>query len=262
MNAVGKTDKGLLRRINQDCIKVISEPVGKLPNLFIIADGMGGHRAGEVASQKAIEYFCEFINSNISESGLEDTKGHNFNDTLDTIISALTYANNMVFEQSSTNPELSGMGSTLTAVVVGYGKVTIAHVGDSRAYFISEAGITQLTDDHSYVNELLKAGRITAEQARNHPNKNVMTRAVGTDLNVQIDGIVQQLNSTGYILLCSDGLTNMVPDEDIRRIVTEKALLGPSLKQKCDNLIHKANHNGGADNISVILIEIQRENLS
>ncbi|MCD7904269.1 MAG: Stp1/IreP family PP2C-type Ser/Thr phosphatase [Clostridiales bacterium] len=240
MKGFGKSDIGRVRALNEDSIFVSNTPVGRLPNLYIVADGMGGYKGGEVASSSAISYFCEYA---------ENYQGED--DILDIIVEGVRYANRMIIRDARNDAErLGGMGTTFTALVVNEGKLYLAHVGDSRAYAAGGGSIRQITADHSYVMELVKAGKLTKEEARNHPDKNCITRALGVEDEVLVDGIVNSFDSR-FVILCTDGLTNMVRDEEIEGLL----LSDWRLEGKAYRLIDEANSRGGYDNISVIVID-------
>lgn len=240
MIAVGKTDIGLIRSQNQDSIFISENCIGSLPNVFIVADGMGGHKAGDVASQTAIKCFCEYA-------------GKAKDEILDTLIGAVQYANTGVYNLSKSNEDYVGMGTTFVVATVDDKNLYIAHVGDSRLYRIRNNEIIQLTNDHSLVNDMLKSGDITAEEAADYPYKNIITRAVGIDESVVVDGIVEQNADDDILLLCSDGLSGMVSKEEILDIILDKSM---SLEEKADRLIDRAKNYGGRDNISVVLVTI------
>jgi protein phosphatase len=232
----------MVRSTNEDSIFVSDGPVGGLPNLYIVADGMGGCNAGEVASARAISYFCEYVEQQKLSGG----------DILDYMIGAATDANNRVYRLSLTDASMYGMGTTFTACVIDQAKLYIAHIGDSRAYILSPAGLSQLTTDHSYVNEMYKAGHLTKEQAECHPRKNLLTRVLGVEEDTLIDGVVHSLAEGERVLICSDGPTNMLSDEAIWKIASEAMDEAPA------RLIAAANDNVSLDNISVIIAEGER----
>jgi protein phosphatase len=238
MLSVGKTDVGNVRPNNEDSILVKNEPVGVLPNLFVVADGMGGHRAGEVASSLAIRYCCECLED--KENG----------EILDTLIDAVRYANVKVHELGVSDEACLNMGTTFTGCCVSGGKAYIAHVGDSRLYRINSVLLEQVTTDHSYVGEMVRAGKLTPEAAENHPDRNIITRALGTDSDVKVDGTILDVKPGDMLLVCSDGLNTMLRDNEIFDIVGG----AESPEQKADRLIAAAKEKGGKDNISVILI--------
>ncbi|MCD7778614.1 MAG: Stp1/IreP family PP2C-type Ser/Thr phosphatase [Clostridiales bacterium] len=240
MRGFGKSDIGRVRDLNEDSVFVSNTSVGKLPNLYIVADGMGGYKGGEVASSSAISYFCEYARNYQGED-----------DILDIIVEGVRYANNLIIRDARNDAErLGGMGTTFTALVVNDGKLYIAHVGDSRLYVVDQNYVRQVTTDHSYVMELVKAGKLTKEEARNHPDRNCITRALGVEDNVLVDGIVNNFENR-FVILCTDGLTNMLRDEEIEGIIYSEW----ELEKKAYRLIDEANSRGGYDNISVIVID-------
>ncbi len=240
MKGYGKSDIGKIRELNEDSFFVSNQPVGKLPNLYIVADGMGGYKGGEVASSSSIKYFCEYI---------ENANGDE--DVLDLLIGGVKFANVKIIEDARKEEKrLGGMGTTFIALVVKDSRLYIAHVGDSRLYISEGEEIIQLTTDHSYVMELVKAGKLTMEEARWHPDKNWITRALGVDDELLVDGIVKDLDKR-YILMCTDGLTNMIEDRDIAYLLNSDK----TLEDKAEELIRTANENGGHDNITAILID-------
>jgi protein phosphatase len=222
--------------MNQDFVYASDQPVGILPNLYIVADGMGGHAAGDYASRCAVETMVDYI-ENASSGGPVTLLGN-----------ALTEANRKVMEKALSDRSMEGMGTTLVAAVVQNGCLYVANVGDSRLYLIDDR-LEQITRDHSLVEEMVRAGELRREDARLHPDKNVITRAVGVKSSVAIDFFDVALNRGDRFLICSDGLTNMVPEDMIFRIVKEKG----SLEEAARELVDEANRSGGSDNISVIL---------
>jgi len=251
ITGIGRTDIGILRTKNQDTILVKNEKIGSLENLFIVADGMGGHRAGEVASEKAVDAFCEFVETNtVNAASQED----NWLEEL--LRDGVTAANAQVFDLQAENPAWRGMGTTFSACAIHGDVLYYAHVGDSRIYTVTKDAIKQVSSDHSLVAELLRLGRITEEEARFHPNKNVMTRALGTEADLLVDTGNAVLAGDTVVLLCSDGLSNMVTDAEIMEILNKDI----SADAKADALIELANKNGGKDNISLIIINNDGEN--
>jgi len=249
MYAAGLTAVGLVRNHNEDVIFYSTESFGPLPNFFVVADGMGGHNAGEVASAKSLEYSSNFI--------LESKKSKltNPEDILDILITAAMQANNSVFELSVSKPAYYGMGTTFSACSIIGNTIVIAHIGDSRIYTISPGNITQVTTDHTYVEEMVKAGKITREEARSHSRRNILTRVLGCDSLTPADGTTYSLEGVNSILLCSDGLTDMISDEDIMEIINQNT----PPKARAEALVSAANNNGGKDNISVIIIDVKGE---
>lgn len=238
LQAFSMTDIGKRRKLNQDYVFVSVCPIGELPNVFIVADGMGGHNAGDYASK----YTVEMIEEQIRESQLTEAA-----EILD---SAICRANSYIRNMARENETLSGMGTTVVAATVSDDKLLVANVGDSRLYIINDKEIRQITRDHSLVEEMVRMGGIDRRAARVHPDKNIITRAVGALDTVEADFFREDLKEGDTILLCSDGLTNMLEDEEIHGIVKRRA----SLSEKGKALIGAANENGGKDNIAVILI--------
>lgn len=232
------TDVGQKRSMNQDFVFASGTSVGNLPNLFVVADGMGGHRAGDTASRYTVETLLSSIRSNKEKNPVK------------IIRRAIEEANTKVHEKSRTDETLVGMGTTVVlAVIIGH-YIYVANVGDSRLYLIRD-DIRQITKDHSLVEEMVRSGRLKREEAKNHPNKNVITRAVGVEKEVAIDFFDLRLRKGDIILLCSDGLSNMLEDEEILQIVKG----GGDVEKRARELITAANQNGGKDNISVVLVE-------
>ena len=239
MKAYAKTDIGSKRAMNQDSVYCNENSVGGFQNLFIVADGMGGHKAGDYASKLCVEKMAESIKN--SESITPVT----------TLEEAVKVANNAVLAEAKANVEYDGMGTTMVACTVMDNTLYIANIGDSRLYIISD-DIKQITNDHSWVDEMVKKGELTESQARIHPQKNIITRALGIDETVHADYFEVDVKPDDKILMCSDGLTNMVEDDDIEYIVRHSS----SIEKAVDSLVEKANENGGKDNITVILVEI------
>ena len=237
MKVFSATDIGQKRQMNQDYIYTSSEPVGNLPNLFVVADGMGGHNAGDFASRYGVSVLVETIK-----------KDKNFN-PVKIIRNGIEEANREILEQAMENDTMSGMGTTMVAATVVGGYAYVANVGDSRLY-LAGSSLRQITQDHSLVAEMVRLGELKPEEAVNHPDKNIITRAVGTGEDVKIDFFDVKLESGDQILICSDGLTNMVSDRDIYEILRS----GPG-ENRAQELVDQANANGGKDNIAVIVIE-------
>lgn len=240
IKAFSITDIGKIRKQNQDYVFASEEPVGNLPNLFLVADGMGGHNAGDYASRHAVERIREEILHSFEKSPAR---------MLD---KGIRSANAFLWKQAAEEEALSGMGTTLVAAVcVGDKYLEVANVGDSRLYVIDNDRIEQITIDHSYVEELVRRGGIDRESAKSHPNKNAITRAVGAEEEVEIDFFSVELEPGEIVLMCSDGLTNMLDDEEIHMILGSR----DGLQEKAEALVRAANDNGGKDNITVIIIE-------
>lgn len=240
MNATGSCHIGKVRKINQDNIFVSNENIGVLPNLYVVADGMGGHNAGEYASKFAIEYFIDYINSSDSTDDIDQL-----------LKQGIEKVNRMIYNKSLEKKQFSGMGTTFLVSTIINNMMYIANVGDSRLY-IYQNELKKITKDHSLIEEMMEKGRITKEEAKNHPKRNIITRAVGVEESVKVDVYKKDLADLEFILLCSDGLTNMIDEDDIGEAISNK---GFSLEQKVEYLIEEANRMGGYDNISVILIK-------
>ena len=240
INAFGKTDVGLMRTINQDSIFVSTQPIGKLPNLFIVADGMGGHKAGDVASREAIERFVKYACTT------------HMSDPANILDAGIISVNKDIFDMANFNRDYNGMGTTFVAASLVENHVYIANVGDSRLYLIGR-DIRQITRDHSLVEDMVRMGVLEREEARTHYKKNVITKAIGVadDKTSTPDIFEIEVENGDKLLLCSDGLTNMVEDYDIKKIVKDN----DSIEDAVRELIRQANENGGKDNISAILIE-------
>lgn len=238
MTAVGKTNIGQKREMNQDYIYYSDSSVGKLPNLYIVADGMGGHNAGDYASRQATETMLSYIEKSDYENPVTVLKY------------AIIRANERLIVDAQKNPELAGMGTTIVACVIVDGHLYVANMGDSRLYLITGDEIRQITMDHSLVEEMIRAGKLERENVRNHPEKNIITKAVGASLDAMPDFFELDISAGDRVLLCSDGLSNMVEDDEIEDIVREEN----SLENAVDRLIERANYYGGRDNISVVLI--------
>lgn len=238
LQAFSITDIGKRRKLNQDYVFVSVSPVGRLANLFIVADGMGGHNAGDYASKYTVETMEAEIRSS-SKTEVEEILGD-----------AILKANSHIRGIASRDESLSGMGTTVVAATVCGDVLRVANVGDSRLYMIRQNEIRQITRDHSLVEEMVRMGGIDRKTARNHPDKNIITRAVGALDSIEADFFTEKLKDGDMILLCSDGLTNMLEDEEICEIICRQT----ALSEKGRALIDAANANGGKDNIAVILI--------
>ena len=232
------TDIGRKRKINQDSVYASEKAIGNLPNLFIVADGMGGHKAGDFASKCAVET-------------MRDLAARSFEKNPVLILrKAIEAANENIHKKAEEDSSYEGMGTTVVAASCLGKYLQIANVGDSRLYVIGRE-IVQITKDHSLVEEMVRMGGIDREAARNHPDKNIITRAIGVNQKVEIDFFTVELKPGEKVLMCSDGLTNMLEDAEILGIVNN----GPNLEESANQLISIANDRGGKDNISVILIE-------
>lgn len=243
MIAIGKTDIGKKRQSNEDAFFVSTEQYGPLANLYVVADGMGGHQAGYCASHWAIEYLEAFIKDH-TELILGSDE-----DVVQFLKRAINHANYQLFKKASSSPEYKGMGTTLTIATVKEDQLYAAHVGDSRLYTINNEAIIQVTRDHSLVQEMVSQGYITKEEAKKHPDRHIITRAVGTYKKVKVDTYKESLEGVDYIFLCSDGITTMLSDKEIHAIM----IGNQDLEHKVDHLVDFANDRGGRDNITVVL---------
>ncbi|MCP3761948.1 Stp1/IreP family PP2C-type Ser/Thr phosphatase [Domibacillus sp. A3M-37] len=242
MNAVFQTDRGRIRSHNEDNGGVFHHNSSLC--LAIVADGMGGHNAGDTASRMTIESFEKHWNE--TAAGIQSP-----DDAMNWLKSIIPAINADILIHASTHPECSGMGTTLVAALCTEKFCAIASIGDSRCYLQSEDGFSQVTEDHSLVNELVKSGEITKEAAESHPKKNVLTRALGTDEKLAVDYRTIMFEEGDLLLLCSDGLSNKVADAQMSCVLQ----LTDSLPAKADTLIQMANENGGEDNITVVILE-------
>ncbi len=246
----GCTDLGRTRPINEDGYYISDYSREKDAIYAVVADGMGGHQAGEVASTMAI---CE-IRDAINGRCFGDMTGADIKDML---VTAIKKANRLIYQKSQEEQSFSGMGTTVTMCLIYGDKAFVAHVGDSRAYVLRGDQLHQITTDHSLVYELVKIGQITEEEAAHHPQKNVITRALGTDSGVEIDLYEFGILPGDLVLLCSDGLTNMLSNPEIVSILAEKQKT--SLTQLAEQLIFVANEKGGFDNITAVLLAKESE---
>jgi serine/threonine protein phosphatase PrpC len=237
------TDKGLLREINEDSCMIIPG-CSSSPYAFIIADGMGGHNCGEIASRMAVDSVSEFIRQNSGRLNSSNMQQE--------LRAAVEQANSAVYKKSMESDEFSGMGTTLTMAVIDGNTLTAAHVGDSRLYLIRGGEIRQLTQDHSYIGELLRNGTLTREEAENHPRRNIITRAVGCTPEILVDIISQEIEEYDIFVLCTDGLTNKICEDEISGIVRDN-----EPEEACLRLIEAAIRQGGDDNITVIVIKCE-----
>lgn len=230
------TDLGNVREINEDYFGY-HEDIEK--KIYVVADGMGGHNAGEVASKLAVETTIEYINSICCIEDLEKV-----------LKEAIEFSNKKIYNLSQTKDFLNGMGTTITACLISGGKMAVANVGDSRCYIIDRHGIRQITKDHSLVQELLDAGTITEEEAYTHPNKNIITRALGTSYNVDVDTYLIDLKDVYKVMLCTDGLSNSMTIKELYDIIANN-----DNDMACYKLVDVSKQRGGRDNITVIIFE-------
>ena len=240
MDTFSITDMGLLRNSNQDSVFCEENPVGRFPNLFLVADGMGGHKAGDLASRLCIEEMVSQISKSTARTPVSVFE------------QAIAAANQKVYQCARDDLELAGMGTTMVGAMVEDDTAYIVNIGDSRLYRMHER-LEQITVDHSLVEEMVQSGEIQKEEMRTHPNKNIITRALGTDDSVRPDCFEIKVEKGDVLLLCSDGLTNMVEDEEIETILNRHK---EDMKLAGENLVRQANEAGGKDNISVILVRL------
>ncbi len=232
------TDVGRTRQSNEDYL-VACPDLG----FFAVADGMGGHRAGEVASKLALQALKRFLRASLSgcvDIGVLLAQG-------------VQEANRLVYQMSASHPGCQGMGTTLSSVVIRGRRLYLAHVGDSRVYLLSQGSIVQLTEDHSVVQEMIRNGKITEEQAKQHPYRHVLTRALGVEPVVEVDTLRLTLKQKDVVLLCTDGLSGLLDESELSRIVYSN----PNLDQAVRTLVESALARGGTDNISVILVAVE-----
>lgn len=239
MQIFSKTDRGRVRTDNQDAYfagKITDDAV-----FAVVCDGMGGANAGNVASELAVRHISEYVIRSYRD-------GMDMTDTEKTLKNAIVSANISLYDMAVNNAELTGMGTTAVAAFVKDGTAVIAHVGDSRIYLVN-GEIKQLTRDHSVVQSLIESGKITPEDAKVHPRKNVITRALGAEENVAVDSDCLNLSNGDTLLLCSDGLTNFLDDKDILKVFQNN-----DISAVAERLVEEANENGGGDNITVVTV--------
>lgn len=241
MKSCAKTDVGRKRTINQDNVYRMDQPIGSLPNLYIVADGMGGHNAGDYASRTCIEILPESvqISSILTPIGI--------------LQEAINKANEEIYRRSCEDPLLEGMGTTVVVATVLGNKMYVANIGDSRLYLLNQTTIHQVTEDHSLVEAMVRNGELKKEEARVHPNKNIITRALGTDKHVTADFFEVTLKENDIVLMCTDGLSNMLEDQEILHIVNHYS---ESLMATAAQLVKEANECGGKDNIGIVLMRL------
>ncbi|MDD6207225.1 MAG: Stp1/IreP family PP2C-type Ser/Thr phosphatase [Clostridiales bacterium] len=241
MQSFSITDIGQKRSVNQDYVYCHDDPIGNLSNLYLVADGMGGHKAGDLASHCAVDTM------------VEEVKQITLKTPVSILSEAIAKANQAVIEKASSSEDYEGMGTTLVAATVMNDMLYVANIGDSRLYLIRDGEITQITVDHSLVEAMVQTGSLLKEDARFHPHKNVITRAVGTNPFVEADYFEIHLKTDDVIVMCTDGLSNMLYDSEIKRAVSES---GEDMEAAGRLLVKRANEEGGRDNIGVVLVRI------
>jgi serine/threonine protein phosphatase PrpC len=244
----GVTHVGKQRQHNEDAFLVADEA-----KLYLVADGMGGHAAGEIASRIAVDSISEFILHTREDDG---TWPHAYDEqykrSTNRLMAAVRLANTRVLEAMRKDARLRGMWTTVVACLADEDTMSVAHVGDSRAYLVRDGRLSRLTNDHSWVFEQVQAGMLTEEEAEKHPLRNVITRALGGALSVSPDASEVASKPGDVYLLCSDGLTGMLPEEEILRVVNDNI---DDLERACQELIDRANEHGGLDNVTAILVK-------
>ena len=243
MRAYAKTDIGANRNTNQDYVFCSMQSIGNLPNLFIVADGMGGHKAGDFASRYTVEMFLESVGNSKEENPISIME------------EAIKIANISLIQKSRESIERDGMGTTFVVATIYGNSIYIANIGDSRLYLVNQDTIQQITRDHSLVEEMINMGELDRKNARTHSKKNIITRAIGADSEVVPDFFEVEYQKGDIVLMCSDGLSNMIDDDDMKEIINGEG----SLQDKVMKLIDTANENGGRDNISVVLVTPDEE---
>jgi protein phosphatase len=244
----GITDIGRKRQKNED-----SYLVNDKIQLYVVADGMGGHAGGEFASKLAVSTVEEIIKGNDVPPAAQESYFHSDDGETEEskLKRAITQAGSVICQRAIEEPELRGMGTTATVLFLDDSRAYVAHVGDSRAYCVRDEGIIQITEDHSLVNEQLKSGLITEEEAKTHQLKNIITRSVGVQEEVEVDTIVWEVRVNDTFVLCSDGLSNMIQNEEIGQYI-----IGATVEDAARKLVDLANERGGDDNISLIIVKV------
>lgn len=242
MKTFSVTDIGQKREMNQDFVYCNTESIGMFPNLFIVADGMGGHKAGDFASRFAVEEFVRLVSKQEQKTLIQ------------TMEEAIRETNEGLITQAKNNADLQGMGTTFVAATIVDRELYIANIGDSRLYVVGQDKLTQITQDHSLVEEMIRRGEIKRDEARFHPNKNVITRAIGADAEVTADYFEVTLEKDEIVLMCSDGLSNMMDEHEMLTVVNSNR---QNLDKAGKQLLLLANEHGGKDNISIVLVALE-----
>lgn len=255
VKAFGQSNVGRVRSSNEDSWGVFPEL-----RFFVVADGMGGHAAGEVASKLAVETMADFIKSTLVPDEVTWPGDLDLDPDLSfpakRLIAAGKLANSKIFHDSQADSKLSGMGTTMVCVLIEGDKAYVAHVGDSRAYLIRNGTIDQVTNDHSLINDYIQQGILKPEEADQHPLKHVITRALGSNVKVEVDVKTIPLSGNDTFLLCSDGLSNLVNGQEMKEAGFDSA---PDLESACGNLVELANNRGGDDNITIVMVSSTRK---
>lgn len=240
MKTFSVTDIGLKRAVNQDYVFCEENTIGNLPNLFIVADGMGGHNAGDMASRICVETIRDSVMNSILKTPVS------------ILGEAVETAHNAIKDTAAHNPDYEGMGTTLVAASIIDNNLYVVNIGDSRLYRLRDS-LNQITEDHSLVEEMVKSGELAKENVRSHPNKNIITRALGIGDKVKPDYFEVRLDSGDIVLMCSDGLTNMLEDTEMEYIIKSER---DNLEIAGTNLLNRANDSGGKDNITILLVRV------
>ncbi len=257
MFCLGKTDIGMKRNVNQDCFKCTE--FNSTTVLAVVCDGMGGAAGGEIAGNLAAQTFTDFVSTYEKELTKKKLLSRADENKIKNILkNAVAKANKAVYDRTEDDISLRGMGTTLVATLLCCGTLFTVNVGDSRMYLITEGTIRQISHDHSYVQFLIDTGRLSPEDAKTSSNRNIITRAVGTDITVEADVYINRGVKSGYVLLCSDGLVNFVPAEEIYNTVNDigEDITEDAMDECIDTLILAANTAGGSDNITVVLMAL------
>jgi len=246
LTMAGITDPGMVRNHNEDCYLIVPQK-----GLAILADGMGGHLAGEVASSLAVNVISRYLTDNLPHARKTRKDADGFSAEARTVLKAVELANGTIYETSRSRPEFSGMGTTVVVAVFRANKLCVAHVGDSRLYRMRHGALTCLTEDHSMVQELLRQGLITAEEARTSNARNLVTRALGVDASVRPDVHEYTVQAGDKYLLCSDGLNDVLTDDDIQGMLVN---YGANIEDAIHKMVMVVNAKGGPDNVSVVAV--------
>jgi len=246
LTMAGITDPGMVRDHNEDCFLTLPQK-----GLAILADGMGGHLAGEVASSLAVNVISRYLTDNLSRARKVRKAVGGLSAEAKMVLKAVELANSTIYETSRTRPEFSGMGTTVVVAVFRANKLHVAHVGDSRLYRLRHGALTRLTEDHSMVQELLRQGLISSEEARTSNARNLVTRALGVEVTVQPDIQEYTVQAGDNYLLCSDGLNDVLTDDDIQHMLSQ---YGADLEDTIHKMVMVVNAKGGPDNVSVVLV--------
>ena len=250
LTMVGITDPGMVRDHNEDCYLILPQK-----GLAILADGMGGHLAGEVASSLAVNVISRYLTDNLSRTRKARKPADGFSAEAKMILKAVESANGTIYETSHSRPEFSGMGTTVVVAVFRANKLYVAHVGDSRLYRLRHGTLTRLTEDHSMVQELLRQGLITSEEARTSNARNLVTKALGVEATVHPDVQEYTVQTGDKYLLCSDGLNDVLTDDDIQSILSH---YGADLEDAVHKMVMVVNAKGGPDNVSVVAVRADK----